>query len=471
MAAPTTVVWFRRDLRGTDHPALVDASRRGSVVALYVVDPGLLARRHHRAPVRLRFLRAGLAALDAELASLGGALVVRHGDPATVVPAVVAECGADRVSVTREVSPFGRARDDRVRAALAAAGVAFEEYGGDLLVPPEDLPGPSGAGYRVFTPFYRAWLKAQAIPDELRPERLTGPRLETDDLARILPEEDPPMPAGAAAAASRLATFIDMKDVDHYRDERDLVADDTTSHLSPYLRFGMITSAQIGRALRDADADDWGRDAFWRQVAWREFYHHLLWHRPEAATTAMLPQFRHIEWENDPDHLEAWTRGLTGYPLVDAAMRQLADIGWIHNRARMVAASFLVKDLHVDWRRGETVFMQGLIDGDPANNNGGWQWVASTGTDAAPYFRVMNPVKQAKRYDPEGIYVKRYVPELRRVPLEHIHEPWLMDPEQQKRLGCRIGIEYPERIVDHVLRQRAIVARYREAAPPSEGSE
>jgi deoxyribodipyrimidine photo-lyase len=152
-------------------------------------------------------------------------------------------------------------------------------------------------------------------------------------------------------------------------------------------------------------------------------------------------------------------------------MRQLADIGWIHNRARMVAASFLVKDLHVDWRRGETVFMQGLIDGDPANNNGGWQWVASTGTDAAPYFRVMNPVKQAKRYDPEGIYVKRYVPELRRVPLEYIHEPWLMDPEQQKRLGCRIGIEYPERIVDHVLRQRAIVARYREAAPPSEGSE
>jgi deoxyribodipyrimidine photo-lyase len=358
-----------------------------------------------------------------------------------------------------------------VKEALGAAGIAFEEHGGDLLVPPEALARPKGGGYRVFTPFFRAWLTVQSVAPATRPERLTGPALPSDELTRILPEADPPIPAGPAAAAARLQAFIDAKDIDYYREERDLIADDTTSRLSPYLRFGMITSAQIGRALRVSDADDWGRDAFWRQIAWREFFHHLLWHRPEAATTALLPQYRELDWENDPAHLEAWTRGLTGYPLVDAAMRQLADTGWVHNRARMVAASFLVKDLHVDWRKGETVFMQGLIDGDPANNNGGWQWVASTGTDAAPYFRVMNPVKQARRHDPEGIYVKRYVPELRRVPLEHIHEPWLMDPEQQKRLGCRIGIEYPERIVDHVLRQREIVARYRAAAEHAERNE
>jgi deoxyribodipyrimidine photo-lyase len=213
-----------------------------------------------------------------------------------------------------------------------------------------------------------------------------------------------------------------------------------------------------------------GREEYWRQVAWREFFHHLLWRRPDAAAMSMLEQYRNVAWDNDPAHLEAWRRGLTGYPLVDAAMRQLADVGWIHNRARMVAASFLVKDLLIDWRLGETVFMQGLVDGDPASNNGGWQWVASTGTDAAPYFRIMNPIRQAKRFDPEGVYVKRYVPELRRVPEEHIHEPWLMDPELQRRIQCRIGVDYPAPIVDHIERQRIVVARYREAAGAAEST-
>jgi deoxyribodipyrimidine photo-lyase len=462
VSTSTTVVWLRRDLRLSDHPALDAAAARGRVVCLFVVDPGILARRHHQSEPRLRFLRAGLESLERDLRERGGRLVVRRGDPATVVPDVAAEAGADRVHATREISPLGRARDRRVHDALAEAGVRLARFDGDLAAPPEDLLGPSGAGYRVFTPFYRAWLKAP-LPEHLpAPDALPGPDLESDGLA-ALPGGEPPIPAGAAAARQRLEAFIDSQDVDYYRDERDMVADDTTSRLSAYLRFGMCTAAQIGRAIGPERMLP-GRDAYWRQVAWREFFHHLLWWRPEAARGSLLEQYRDIAWDDDPAHLAAWRAGLTGYPLVDAAMRQLADTGWVHNRARMVAASFLVKDLLVDWRRGETVFMQALVDGDPASNNGGWQWVASTGTDAAPYFRVLNPIRQARRFDPEGVYVRRHVPELRRVPDEHIHEPWRMDPELQRRIQCRIGVDYPAPIVDHLERQRVAVARYRDAA-------
>ncbi len=459
----TSVMWFRRDLRVEDHPALSAAAAQGQVVCLFVVDPALLARRHHQAPARLRFLRAGLDALDAELRERGGRLVIRHGDPATVVPAIASAIGATRVHVTRDLSPLGRTRDDRVQQALAAMGVRFATHGGDLVVPPEALPGPEGAGYRVFTPFHRAWRNQAFVASALAaPDDLTDLNLPSEDLAAFLPDGEPFAPAGPAAAHARLTRFA-SRDVNYYQEERDIVGDAMTSQLSPYLRFGMCTAAQIARALGVPQPLGLGPESFWRQVAWREFFHHLLWWRPEASQHALRPEFRNIRWDNDPMHIAAWTAGLTGYPLVDAAMRQLADTGWVHNRARMVAASFLVKDLMVDWRIGERIFMQGLIDGDPASNNGGWQWVASTGTDAAPYFRVMNPLLQAKKFDPEGVYVKRHVPELRRVPEEHIHEPWRMDPELQKRILCRIGTDYPAPIVIHIERQRIALARYREA--------
>ena len=460
---PTSVVWFRRDLRVDDHPALNAAAARGDVVCLFVVDPGILERRHHHAPARLRFLNAGLQALDTDLRERGSRLVIRHGDPRQIVSEVAAAAGADQVHVTRELSPLGRARDAQVQQALATMGVVFAQYGGDLMVAPEDLPGPEGAGYRVFTPFYGAWSKEVFVtapadaPDELR-----GPELPADDLATLMPQGAPLAPAGQTAARDRLRRFA-ADDADYYRDERDIVANPTTSRLSPYLRFGMCTAAQIARELGLPKPLAPGAEAFWRQVAWREFFHHLLWWRPEAARGALQPQFRNIRWDNGQAHIAAWTDGLTGFPLVDAAMRQLADTGWVHNRARMVAGSFLVKDLLVDWRIGERIFMQRLIDGDPASNNGGWQWVAGTGTDAAPYFRVINPILQAKKFDPEGIYVKRHVPELRRVPEEHIHEPWRMDAELQKRIGCRIGTDYPAPIVDHLQRRRIAIARYKDA--------
>ena len=278
-----------------------------------------------------------------------------------------------------------------------------------------------------------------------------------------LPRGAPPLPAGAAAARERLVAFVRDGDADHYAERRDMVGDDATSRLSAYLRLGMCTSAQVGRALGLPAPLSAGREAFWRQVCWREFFHHHLARHPEVARAALREDLRGVAWDDDPAGLRAWAAGETGYPLVDAGMRQLAETGWMHNRARIVTASFLVKDLLVDWRVGETHFMRHLVDGDPASNNGGWQWTAGTGTDAAPYFRVLNPVRQAARFDPQGAYVRRWVPELRAVPDAHIHEPWRMSAEEERAAGCRIGGDYPRPRVDHAERRVRVLERYRAA--------
>jgi deoxyribodipyrimidine photo-lyase len=457
-----TVVWFRRDLRVADHPGLRAAADAGPVVCLFVLDPGLLGRRHHQAPLRLRFLRAGLEALSAELSSRGSRLVVREGPPEEVLPGVAAEAGASCVTFGREISPLGRARDERVRAALAAAGVESRETGGDLLAEPEDLPGSSGAGYLVFTPFSRVWRAIEPPPHIPAPAVISGPELPSMGLGR-LPSGDPPVPAGPEAARTRLVEFVRSGAADAYSERRDPLALDATSHLSAHLRFGMCTSAQIGRALGLPGAISSGREAFWRQVCWREFYHHHLARHPGIARRALRADLRRIRWDDDPHQLAVWTAGETGYPIVDAGMRQLAQTGWMHNRARMVVASFLVKDLLIDWRRGESVFMRGLVDGDPASNNGGWQWTAGTGTDAAPYFRVLSPIRQGERFDPAGDYVRRFVPELRDVPATRIHEPWRMSAEEQRGAGCRIGSDSPAPLVDHRERRELALDRYRQS--------
>jgi deoxyribodipyrimidine photo-lyase len=298
------------------------------------------------------------------------------------------------------------------------------------------------------------------------PDRIEGPQLPSDGLDR-LPAGEPLVPAGAQAARHTLVRFIRDGHADRYADHRDMVGEDATSRLSPYLRLGMCAPGQIGRALGLPGPLSPGRQAFWRQVCWREFYHHHLARNPHAARMALDAGLRRVDWENDPGHVRAWRDGHTGYPLVDAGMRQLHATGWMHNRARIVTASFLVKDLLVDWRIGETVFMQGLLCGDPASNNGGWQWTAGTGTDAAPYFRVLNPVVQARRFDPEGVYVRRWVPELREVPTGFVHEPWTMPDALQREVGCVIGIDYPAPIVDHAERRELALARYRAARATS----
>lgn len=461
MTEAPRIVWFRRDLRLDDNPTLARAAH-GPVVCLWVDDPGVRGRAHHRdAGARLRFLRAGLEALDAGLRQRGVRLVVRQGPAEHVLPAVAAECGAREVHWARDVSPLARARDARVAGALAAAGVRAVPGPGDLLVDPADLPGPDGHGYRVFTPFSRVW--TQVAPPAHAPcaPRLTGPRLP--DHGTTLPPGEPPLPAGPDAACASLVRFIRSGRADGYATARDDLAADATSRLSAHLRFGMLTVAQIGRALAPSGTLTPGRAAYWRQLCWREFFQHLLHHHPRVATRAHRKPLRGLVWDDNPVHIAAWRAGRTGYPLVDAGLRELAHTGFMHNRARMVCASFLVKDLLVDWRIGERVFMELLVDGDPASNNGGWQWVAGTGTDSAPYHRVFNPVLQARRFDPAGTYVRRWVPELRDIPAEHIHEPWRMDPSTRRALGR----DYPDPIVDHAVRRREALARHRTALQDS----
>lgn len=386
--------------------------------------------------------------------------MVREGAPEEVVPAVASEAAAAAVTHIREVSPLGRARDARVASALSAAGVEVRQTGGDLLAEPRELPGSSGAGYRVFTPFSRVW-NAIPIPEHIpAPGRICGPALASAGLGR-LPTGDPPIPAGPAAARERLVAFIRSGDANAYEKERNTPSHDATSHMSAYLRFGMCTGGQIGRALGLPKPLSSGREAFWRQVCWREFYHHHLARNPDVARMAFQENLRAIEWDGSDGDLAAWRAGMTGFPIVDAGMRQLTSTGWMHNRVRMVVASFLVKDLLIDWRRGESVFMQELVDGDPANNNGGWQWTAGTGTDAAPYFRVLNPTRQGERFDPDGDYVREFVPELKAVPTKFIHEPWRMSDEEQRDAGCRVGRDYPAPLVDHRERREIALERYR----------
>ncbi len=463
-----TIWWVRRDLRLADNPALTAAlARGGEVLPMFVLDPALL----HSAYVgekRLAFLLEGLRALDAALRARGSRLIARRGDPLAVLAALVAETGAGAICAEADHSPYAIARDARVAAALPLALVD-----GVTVHPPGAVLKADGTPYTVFTPFSRTW-KAAGLPGTAdlmpAPERIPTPvGVAGDPLpdGPALPESVPFAP-GEAAALDRLAAFTggDQPPIYTYQDARNRMDLAGTSGLSPYLRFGMIsarTAAARAVALMEAAP---GKDAaqsaetFLNELIWREFYIHILAHFPYVRQVSFRENLRAIQWEEDEAAFAAWAVGRTGYPVVDAAMRQLLATGWMHNRARMITASFLTKDLLIDWRRGEQHFMQHLVDGDPAANNGGWQWSAGTGTDAAPYFRIFNPVTQGQKFDPQGDYVRRWVPELARVPAAAIHEPWRMTPVQQRAASCVIGTDYPAPIVDHGMARERTLAAY-----------
>ena len=466
----TAIWWVRRDLRLADNQALSAAAEGGRpVLPLFVLDPALL-RSPYVGAKRLAFLLEGLRSLDRDLRAIGSRLVVRHGSPAQVLRSVVAECGAQAIFAEEDYSPYARRRD-----SIVARHLPLHLMGGLTVHPPQALLKANGEAYVVFTPFSRAW---QALPapnkDDLLPppERLDTPEAVSSQSLPALPRLPEPLPirAGEAEAQRRLRAFCAGEGgkaplVHRYAQTRDRLDLDGTSLLSPYLRFGMLSARQAlvaaRQALETAPSPDsaHGVAAWIRQLIWREFYLAILAHFPEARQRALRTQMQGIPWQNDAAQFEAWCAGRTGYPVVDAAMRQLAATGTMHNRARLVAASFLVKDLLIDWRWGERWFMQHLIDGDPAANNGGWQWVAGTGTDAAPYFRIFNPVSQALKFDPEGNYVRRWLPELAGVPRAFVHQPWRMPLDVQLASGCRIGLDYPAPITDHrESRQRALAA-------------
>jgi deoxyribodipyrimidine photo-lyase len=464
----TAIWWIRRDLRLSDNQALTAVLAHASqVIPVFALDPTLL-NSPYVGEKRLAFLFGGLRTLDADLRSRGSRLVVRQGDPVEELAALAGETAAGAVFAEEDYSPYARRRDARVAQALP-----LHLSGGLTAHPPGVVLKADGTPYTVFTPFSRTW---KSLPLPTTYKVLQAPvRLPTPDLPSLPIPDSPalsaavPFPPGEAEAQRRLAAFVDGVDplIHRYSEGRNRLDLDGTSQLSPYLRFGMLSAQQaVASALSaiesapDPEARK-GAKTWLNELIWREFYIHILNHFPQVRGSSFRPEYDQIAWENDKGAFAAWGEGRTGYPVVDAAMRQLVQTGWMHNRARMIVASFLVKDLLIDWRWGERFFMQHLVDGDPAANNGGWQWTAGTGTDAAPYFRIFNPVLQGKKHDPDGAFVRRWLPELARVPGKSIHEPWKMPLNVQREVGCVIDQDYPAPIIDHAWARERTLNAYR----------
>jgi deoxyribodipyrimidine photo-lyase len=465
----TALLWLRRDLRLHDHPALRAALREyEQVVPVFVLDGQLLQGRFASGP-RTEFMLGCLRSLDEDLRRCGSALVVRHGSPERELATLAAQTGARAVFWTSDVSPYARARDRRVSDALREHGVAARPHRGNYVA---DISRPrTGAGepYRVFSPFFRAW---RELPRrEVLPAPTALPPLPAGVDCGALPASAaalgvhagaelaaPVTGPGETAARAAMGGWISGALAD-YADSQDAVARRGSSQLSPYLRWGCLSPRELEAAAGEREGA--GAAAWIRQLAWRDFYAHVLLMWPDNLRQEFQPRFRSLEWDCEPDHLECWQRGLTGYPAVDAGMRQLARTGWMHNRARLIVGSFLTKDLHLDWRAGERWFEELLLDGEPAQNNGNWQWIASVGVDPAPPLRRMyNPTLQGRRFDPSGEYVRRWIPELAGVPDEHLWEPWRMTGTEQRAAGCKIGHDYPAPIVDHSLERRRALERY-----------
>ncbi len=455
--------WVRRDVRLHDNEALTAALQAASaVIPLFIIDPRLQLSPF-ASQARLAFLWASLRQLDADLCQRGSYLLVRQGAPTAVLQHLIAETGATGIYAGEDFSPYARKRDTAVAQTLP-----LHLQPGVTLRHPTELLKVDGTPYTVFTPYSKQWRqRLLPTPDSLlpAPAHIHTPALPGEPLPEL--PYNLPFPPGEAAAQQRLAEFVNGR-IYAYAQNRDQMALDGTSALSPYLRFGMISARQAVVAARRAyaqaatDAARQGADTWLNELIWREFYVNILYHFPYVLRGSFRREYDAIAWRNDPAEFAAWRDGQTGYPVVDAAMRQLRQTGWMHNRARMIVASFLVKDLLINWQWGEQWFMQQLLDGDPAANNGGWQWTAGVGTDAAPYFRIFNSVSQGQKFDPSGAYIRRWVPELRQVDNAFIHEPWRMPLLEQRRSGCVIGRDYPAPIVDHQLARQRTLEAYKE---------
>ena len=464
------VLWFRRDLRTHDLPSLARAAEFDSLLPCFIFDDRLISKGRFPSPRRVEFMLGCLAELRNDLRELGADLFIRRGDPADVLPSLAREAGAGVVHWTDDVSPWAKWRDGRVRSALEAAGVAVEVHpGGYIVDDPGAIRSGKGTPYTVYSPFAKAWQQVERREPCERPEALSGVEgVEPGEIPSLVDlglEPEPGTPSfepGEAAAREAAREYLN-RGLGDYGDVRNLPAGGS-SRLSPYMRWGCVSPLELELKLGLRPGK--GPRVFRSELAWREFYAAVIENFPGVVEEEFQERYRGtLDWQSNDDLLEAWKKGLTGYPLVDAGMRELLNDGWMHNRVRMVVASFLTKDLHIDWREGEKWFMERLIDGDMASNNGGWQWVTSVGTDPAPYFqRMFNPMTQHERFDPESVYVKRWVPELARVPGKKIFRPWLMSEEEQQESGCRIGDEYPAPIVDHAEERRFAVERYRAAA-------
>ncbi|MGQ0673919.1 MAG: cryptochrome/photolyase family protein [Hyphomicrobium sp.] len=472
MSEAPIIVWLRNDLRLADHPALHAAVASGApMLPVYILDDAADGAWPRGAASRW-WLHGSLTALGADIEKLGAKLILRRGETFAHLAAIAAECGARTVHCSRGYEPRQIALETSLKAALASKGIELKRFAGRLLREPEDIRTKDGNPYKVYTPYWKAlssgWSPAQPLP---RPRAIQPPLTPTasDSLSSwgLLPKKPDwaggmraAWKPGEAGAAARLASFLKAAVAD-YAETRNRPDMPGTSRLSPHLHFGEISPRRCWHAAVTAAADnpahDKGTETFLKELVWREFSTNLLVHWPDLPEVPFRPEFAAFPWAKDTKRLALWQKGLTGYPIVDAGMRELWETGWMHNRVRMIVASFLIKDLLIPWQQGEAWFWDTLVDADLANNAASWQWVAGSGADAAPYFRIFNPITQGEKFDPEGAYVRRFVPELKRLASEHIHAPWLAPASALSKAGIVLGKTYPLPIVDHaVARERAL---------------
>lgn len=474
-----SLCWFRRDLRLTDHAALFHALKQSTAVhCVFVFDTDILNALPNKCDRRVEFILRCVEELDALLREHGSALHIWYGSATIEIPKLAKELQAEAVFCNHDVEPVAIARDTAIAAALQQQNCAFFDFKDQVIFERDEVLTGASKPFGVFTPYKNAWLKklndfylrpypteryfsalAQLPPLPIPTLQQLG--FEPSNLAQIA------MPTGVAGAQKLFADFI-MR-IDRYKEARDFPAVKGVSYLSTHLRFGTISIRRLAaHAFYHGGA---GAETWLSELIWREFYQMLMSHHPRLAQgMAYKEQFENLAFSNDVEKFAAWCEGRTGFPLVDAAMRQINQTGFMHNRLRMVVASFLVKDLHVDWRWGERYFAGNLLDFDLAANNGGWQWSASTGCDAQPWFRIFNPVTQSERFDPQGKFIRRYLPELGSCLDKYIHAPWLMPPAEQQRCSVRIGENYPAPIVDHAVARAQTLALFKAVAGENEMS-
>ncbi len=469
---PRALVWFRRDLRDYDHAALYHALKRArQVFCVFVFDREILDALVDPADRRVEFIHASVTELQLALQAKGGGLIVKYGIARNEIVQLAAELRADAVYYNHDDDPAALARDAAVGHALNAHNIAVHHCKDAVIFEREEVLTAGGTPYSVFTPYKKAWLRTltpyylQAYPVDRHVDRLAARSTDIPTLQAMgfVPTNlvELKLPTGMSGAALLLDDF--MGRIDRYQQTRDFPAIKGPSYLSVHLRFGTVSIRQLAAAAWQQGGH--GAQTWLSELIWRDFYHQILWHRPDvAAGHTFKPQYDDLPWPNPPGHFEAWCEARTGYPLVDAAMRQLNQTGYMHNRLRMVTASFLTKDLLVDWRLGERYFADKLIDFDLAANSGGWQWAASVGCDAQPWFRIFNPVTQSERFDANGTFIRRYVPELAGVPDKHIHAPWKLSSAAQQQAQCLIGRDYSAPIVDHAMQREQALALFK-AAP------
>jgi deoxyribodipyrimidine photo-lyase len=475
-SAPS-ILWFRNDLRLADNPALRAAcAAGGSVIPVFILDDEAAGSWQPGGAGRW-WLHESLTALARTLKEKSSRLVLRRGEAAEQLSRIAAQAGAASVHCTRRYEPWAIAQEASCKSHLEAKGITLKRYGGVLLLEPEKIATKSGDPYKVYTPFWRALCatytpsRPQKAPDEIpapskwpKSEKLSDWNLQPakPNWAKAFPKHWTP---GEAGALTRLETFIDEAADDYTRDRNrpDLAG---TSRLSPHMAHGEISPRLIWYSTRSAQGrrgrHSDGLETFLKELVWREFASHLLFHFPHFPEKPFREEFQRFPWQRDQTALRAWQRGMTGYPIVDAGMRELWTTGWMHNRVRMIVASFLVKDLLIPWQDGERWFWDTLVDADLANNAAGWQWVAGSGADAAPYFRIFNPIMQGEKFDPDGAYVRQWLPELAELPPDVAQRPFEADSATLQRAGVRLGETYPKPIVDHAAARKAALSAYRE---------